>query len=99
MAVEGLTPKKRISIGVISAPPPAPVMPTRKPDDSTAEDDVGVNRHRRGSRVRLAGRSAPSADGSLVESILPMNLVSYSASAPVTPVSPSTPPAQTSGQG
>ena len=31
IAVDGLTPKKRISIGVISAPPPAPVIPTRKP--------------------------------------------------------------------
>ena len=31
MAVEGLTPKSRISIGVISAPPPAPVMPTSRP--------------------------------------------------------------------
>ena len=31
IAVEGFTPKRRISIGVISAPPPAPVMPTRKP--------------------------------------------------------------------
>ena len=31
MAVDGLIPKIRISIGVMSAPPPAPVMPTRKP--------------------------------------------------------------------
>ena len=31
MAVDGLIPKSRISIGVISAPPPAPVSPTRKP--------------------------------------------------------------------
>ena len=31
MAVEGLTPNNRISIGVMSAPPPAPVSPTRKP--------------------------------------------------------------------
>ena len=31
MAVEGLTLKKRMSIGVMSAPPPAPVIPTRKP--------------------------------------------------------------------
>ena len=31
IAVDGLTPKNRISIGVINAPPPAPVMPTRKP--------------------------------------------------------------------
>ena len=31
MAVDGLIPKIRISMGVISAPPPAPVMPTRKP--------------------------------------------------------------------
>jgi len=31
IAVDGLTPNSRISIGVISAPPPAPVIPTRKP--------------------------------------------------------------------
>jgi hypothetical protein len=31
MAVDGLTPKSRISIGVISAPPPAPVRPTSRP--------------------------------------------------------------------
>ena len=31
MAVDGLTPKRRISIGVMSAPPPAPVMPTSRP--------------------------------------------------------------------
>ncbi len=31
MAVDGLTLKKRMSIGVMSAPPPAPVIPTRKP--------------------------------------------------------------------
>ena len=31
MAVDGLTPKRRMSMGVISAPPPAPVRPTRKP--------------------------------------------------------------------
>ena len=31
IAAEGLTPNSRISIGVIRAPPPAPVMPTRKP--------------------------------------------------------------------
>src|SRR5579884_1141213 len=31
MALDGLTLNSRISIGVISAPPPAPVMPTRKP--------------------------------------------------------------------
>ena len=31
IAVEGCTPKSRISIGVISAPPPAPVMPTSNP--------------------------------------------------------------------
>jgi hypothetical protein len=31
MAVDGLTLKKRMSIGVMRAPPPAPVMPTRKP--------------------------------------------------------------------
>ena len=31
IAVDGLTPKSRISIGVISAPPPAPVMPTSRP--------------------------------------------------------------------
>ena len=31
MAVDGSTLNKRISIGVINAPPPAPVSPTRKP--------------------------------------------------------------------
>jgi hypothetical protein len=31
IAVDGLTPKIRISIGVISAPPPAPVRPTSRP--------------------------------------------------------------------
>jgi hypothetical protein len=31
MAVEGFTPNRRISIGVMSAPPPAPVIPTRNP--------------------------------------------------------------------
>ena len=31
IAFEGVTLNSRISIGVISAPPPAPVMPTRKP--------------------------------------------------------------------
>ena len=31
IAVEGFTPNTRISIGVMSAPPPAPVMPTRNP--------------------------------------------------------------------
>ena len=31
IAAEGVTPNSRISIGVISAPPPAPVMPTRNP--------------------------------------------------------------------
>ena len=31
IAAEGVTPNSRISIGVISAPPPAPVRPTRNP--------------------------------------------------------------------
>ena len=31
MAADGLIPKRRMSIGVISAPPPAPVSPTRNP--------------------------------------------------------------------
>ncbi len=31
MAADGLIPNSRISIGVISAPPPAPVSPTSKP--------------------------------------------------------------------
>jgi hypothetical protein len=31
IAVDGLTLNKRISIGVINAPPPAPVSPTRNP--------------------------------------------------------------------
>ena len=31
IAAEGVTPNNRISIGVISAPPPAPVIPTRNP--------------------------------------------------------------------
>lgn len=31
MAVDGFTENSRISMGVISAPPPAPVMPTRRP--------------------------------------------------------------------
>ena len=31
IAAEGVTPNRRISIGVISAPPPAPVSPTRNP--------------------------------------------------------------------
>jgi len=31
IAVDGVTPNKRISIGVISAPPPAPVIPTSSP--------------------------------------------------------------------
>ena len=31
MAVDGFTPNSRISIGVISAPPPAPVRPTSRP--------------------------------------------------------------------
>jgi hypothetical protein len=31
MADDGLTPKSKINMGVISAPPPAPVMPTSSP--------------------------------------------------------------------
>ena len=31
IAADGVTPNSRISIGVISAPPPAPVKPTRNP--------------------------------------------------------------------
>jgi len=31
MAVDGLTLNKRMSMGVINAPPPAPVKPTRNP--------------------------------------------------------------------
>jgi hypothetical protein len=31
IAVEGLTLKSRMSIGVMSAPPPAPVIPTSSP--------------------------------------------------------------------
>ena len=31
IAAEGVTPKIRTSIGVIKAPPPMPVSPTRKP--------------------------------------------------------------------
>src|SRR5439155_4502987 len=31
IAVDGVTPNSRISIGVISAPPPAPVIPTSSP--------------------------------------------------------------------
>jgi len=31
MAAEGCTPNSRISIGVMSAPPPAPVSPTSSP--------------------------------------------------------------------
>src|SRR5271169_915947 len=31
IAADGVTPNSRISIGVISAPPPAPVIPTRNP--------------------------------------------------------------------
>ena len=35
-AVNGDTPKKRTSIGVISAPPPTPVNPTTKPVNAPA---------------------------------------------------------------
>ena len=45
IAVDGLTPNSRISIGVMSAPPPAPVRPTRKPDDGAAQDDVRIDAH------------------------------------------------------
>jgi hypothetical protein len=31
IAVEGFTANRRINIGVMSAPPPAPVIPTSKP--------------------------------------------------------------------
>ena len=46
MAVDGLTLKSRISIGVISAPPPAPVSPTRKPTKALPQHDVGIDIHR-----------------------------------------------------
>jgi hypothetical protein len=36
-----LTLNGRIKIGVISAPPPAPVMPTRKPTTALPEDYAG----------------------------------------------------------
>ena len=45
IAVDGVTPNSRISIGVMSAPPPAPVRPTSKPDDRAAENDVRVEVH------------------------------------------------------
>jgi hypothetical protein len=31
MAVDGFTENRRINMGVMSAPPPAPVIPTRRP--------------------------------------------------------------------
>ena len=42
MAVEGLTPNSRISIGVIRAPPPAPVSPTRKPTTALPKTMYGL---------------------------------------------------------
>ena len=45
IAVDGLIPKSRISIGVIRAPPPAPVKPTRKPTTGAPEHDIGINLH------------------------------------------------------
>ena len=38
IATVGLKPKTRISIGVISEPPPMPVMPTRRPTRRPATD-------------------------------------------------------------
>ena len=46
IAVAGVTPNSRISIGVISAPPPAPVIPTSRPMIALPEDDVGIDVHR-----------------------------------------------------
>ena len=42
MAVEGLTLNSRISIGVISAPPPAPVRPTRNPTTALPKTMYGL---------------------------------------------------------
>src|SRR5208282_3744981 len=42
MAVDGLTLNNRISIGVINAPPPAPVSPTRKPTTALPRTMYGL---------------------------------------------------------
>ena len=43
IAVDGFTEKSRISMGVISAPPPAPVSPTSTPMTALAEYDVRIH--------------------------------------------------------
>jgi hypothetical protein len=45
MAAAGLTENSRMSIGVISAPPPAPVSPTSNPTTALPEDDIQAQAH------------------------------------------------------
>src|SRR6478752_3348684 len=56
IAADGLTPNRRISIGVISAPPPAPVIPTRKPI-------TALPRTMNGSTCKQPSRTCPRAIG------------------------------------
>ena len=64
IACEGVTPNSRISIGVISAPPPAPVMPTRKPTTALPSTMYGsMCMNARSSRVhpsRMSTRPPPA---------------------------------------
>ena len=55
-AFSGEIPNNRISSGVISEPPPTPVMPTRKP--TPKPEDVGIVNLRENAHVRI--RNAPA---------------------------------------
>ena len=58
IALDGVTPKSRISIGVISAPPPAPVMPTSRPMTAEPRTMYGIDVH--GERAASLGASGSS---------------------------------------
>src|SRR5215218_9338954 len=63
MAVTGVTPKTRISIGVIREPPPMPVMPTRMPTPRPNATRAGSTRREPRAREPYAARQMPPGAG------------------------------------
>src|SRR5215213_1170839 len=63
MAVTGVTPKTRISIGVISDPPPIPVMPTRMPTPRPNATRAGSTRREPRASDPCAAGQVPRAAG------------------------------------
>ena len=64
IAADGLTPNSRISIGVISAPPPAPGHPDQEADDGAAQHDVRIDVHARPPLASVPRPEPPGAGSS-----------------------------------